>query len=199
MFPTYSCGMDSSKNLNISCPFGPALVESRNSYGISQSRLSILAACNVTNLRKIEKGTMQPGVSMAVRLVAAIGTDVGDFFQKLAEDNLSIPLPDVPGSGGMPKEKDSFIKGLLLPEERERESKSIFGLMFKEVRVHYGVTQKVAAESAGYNLRNLHSVESGSQEPGIMTALALVSATGANVESFFDRLHWLLEEHRFIA
>lgn len=181
--------MEKKAHPNITCPFGPALIELRTMRGISQSRLSIMAECNVTNLRKIEKGSMQPGVSMAVRLVAATGTDVGDFFQKLAEDNGLLPLPGASGSGGMTYNESDFIKGIHLPGEKiPKGTRSIFGVMFKEVRAHYGVTQKTVAEKAHYNLRNILNVESGNQEPGIMTALAMVCATGADVKDFFEQL-----------
>jgi len=186
--------MDDSKNSNISCPFGPALVEVRKLHNISQSGLSILAKFNVTNLRKIEKGVMQPGVSIAVRLVAATGADVGNFFQGFAEDNGLIPSSGVPGSGNAAESVSALIKGLQLPTEKRHEIKSIFGLLFKKVRLYYGVTQKVVAGSAQYNLRNLLNVENGQQEPGIMTALAMVCATGVDVKAFFGKLHQFLCE-----
>jgi DNA-binding XRE family transcriptional regulator len=139
----------------------------------------------------LEKGTVQPRVGQAVQLVGKLTPDVGNFFRKLAEQEGFLVLPDTPGRRGMAEAENDFIKGLRLPLEKS-EVKSIFGLMFKEVRLHYGTTQKAVAENARYNLRNLLNVESGNQEPGIMTALAMVCATGADVEAFFDKLHQLL-------
>lgn len=140
---------------------------------------------------------MQPGVSMAIRLVAASGADVGNFFQKLAEDNALLTLPDVPGSRGMTCSESDFIKGIHLPIEKlPKGTRSVFGAMFKEIRLHYGVTQKIVAEKAQYNLRNILNVESGNQEPGIMTALALVCATGMNVIEFFRWVHCILKEEQ---
>mgnify|MGYP001136218128 CR=1 FL=1 len=66
--------------------------------------------------------------------------------------------------------------------------------MFKEVRLHHGVTQKTVAQIAGYNLRNLLNIESGKQEPGIMTALALICATGVSVDNLFDRISYIIKE-----
>ena len=105
--------MDSNSNstgLIDSHYFGVALVAARMSRGISQSRLGILAACNVTSLRKIEKGMVQPGVSTAIRLVAATGESVGAFFQKLAEDSAlsSLHGTAAPGSScASPHEDDA--------------------------------------------------------------------------------------------
>jgi|GEM_PF-3643100 len=164
---------------------------------MSQSRLSIAAAINATQLRTIEKGGSQPGVEVAVRLVATLGYSVGKFFQQLAEQGGLPVLPDTPGCKGMVEAENDYIQELHLPlEKSESKARSTFGLMFKEVRLHYGITQKIVAEKARYNLRNLLNVESGSQEPGIMTALAMVCATGADVEVFFEKLCQLLYDKR---
>lgn len=136
---------------------------------------------------------MQPGVSIAVRLVAATGVDVGELFQKFAEDNGLIRLSDDPIREMTVKKKIEFITRLHLPAEKlPKGTKSVFGVMFKEVRLHHGVTQKSVAEKARYHLRNLLNVESGQQEPGIMTALAMVCATGTDVKEFFDKLNFFL-------
>ncbi|WP_165079091.1 MULTISPECIES: helix-turn-helix transcriptional regulator [unclassified Desulfovibrio] len=55
------------------------------------------------------------------------------------------------------------------------------------------------ARAAGYNLRNMSVVEKGLQEPGIMTALALVMTTGVDVEEFFRTLHAGWQEHKTLG
>ena len=193
--------MDSNSNstgLIDSHYFGVALVAARMSRGISQSRLGFLAACNVTSLRKIEKGMVQPGVSTAIRLVAATGESVGAFFQKLAEDSAlsSLHGTAAPGSScASPHEDDAAERtcdGTLMDRSGRKgragknvcsvgngdpqKVKALFGPLFRKVR------------AAQYNLRNLFNVEAGSQEPGVMVALAMVCATGCDVRWFFSTL-----------
>ena len=181
--------MDSNSNstgLIDSHYFGVALVAARMSRGISQSRLGILAACNVTSLRKIEKGMVQPGVSTAIRLVAATGESVGAFFQKLAEDSAlsSLHGTAAPGSScASPHEDDAAERtcdGTLMDRSGRKgragknvcsvgngdpqKVKALFGPLFRKVRERHGVTQKAVANAAQYNLRNLFNVEAGSQE-----------------------------------
>jgi transcriptional regulator with XRE-family HTH domain len=123
--------MEQNKQQSGQCAFGAALVEQRTKQGLSQSRLSILAEVNVTNLRKIEKGTMQPGVTIALRLVSATGADVGDFFQNLAIINGLLPLPDASGSGRKVEAKNQSLKGIVhLPKEKLYAAKSVFGITY---------------------------------------------------------------------
>ncbi|HZF61354.1 MAG TPA: hypothetical protein VEZ52_07000 [Desulfovibrio sp.] len=49
--------------------------------------------------------------------------------------------------------------------------------------------QAAMAKRAGYNLRNVNAVEKGQQEPGVISALALVAETGVYIHEFFDQLH----------
>ena len=67
--------------------------------------------------------------------------------------------------------------------------KSIFGPLLTQARLAVGMSQTAMAKSAGYNLRNVNAVEKGQQEPGVMSALALVAATGVDIRGFFDQLH----------
>jgi len=177
--------MEQQKHLKALCLFGPALVECRKKVGMSQSRLSIEAAINATQLRTIEKGLSQPGVEAGVRLVAALGDSVGEFFQSLIT------------SAGLSTGHEKGIQTrIFFNSERSMgdiwanldpaSTRIAFGPAFKAVRLHYMVTQKAVAEKAQYNLRNLLDVEAGRQEPGIMTALAMVCAVGADVGEFFE-------------
>lgn len=45
------------------------------------------------------------------------------------------------------------------------------------------------AKAAKYSLPNMNTVENCRQEPGIMTALALVMTTGVDVREFFNVLY----------
>jgi DNA-binding XRE family transcriptional regulator len=114
---------------------------------------------------------------------------VGEFFQSLAT------------SAGLSSYRKSIQdRAYPVVEQKLRDilsnldlasTKSVFGPAFKAVRLHYMVTQKAVAEKAKYNLRNLLDVESSRQEPGIMTALAMVCAVGADVGEYFSLLHEL--------
>jgi DNA-binding XRE family transcriptional regulator len=137
---------------------------------------------------------MQPGVTIALRLVSATGADVGDFFQNLAINNGLLPLPDASGSGRKIEAKNQSLKGIELPQDKLYAAKSVFGVFFKEIRLMYHVTQKTVAERSRYNLRNLLTVESGQQEPGVMTALAMVCAVGVDIVEFFEELYRLQKE-----
>ena len=145
------------------------------------------AEFNVTNLRKIEKGKVQPGVMLAVRLVAATGANVGEFFQKLAETEGMLLAPDKSSRSDTPSLQNQVDKGIQ-HDFGLASVKCVFGPLFKETRVRYQVTQKLVAEKAQYNLRNILAVESGKQEPGVMTALAMVCAVGADIKAFFTQL-----------
>jgi transcriptional regulator with XRE-family HTH domain len=170
-----------------SCAFGQLLVSLRQRTGISQWALAVRAEFNVTNLRKIEKGRTQPGVVLATRLVKAIGVDVGQSFLSLAEQE------GLCGSAGQANllEADDGTVNLVLPRA---SGKCPFGPLFKQARLSRKVSQRKAAEAAQYSLRNLFAVESGNQEPGVMTALAMVGAVGCDVAWFFNQFAGMLEE-----
>ena len=46
--------------------------------------------------------------------------------------------------------------------------------MLAQARLAVGMSQTAMAKSAGYNLCNISAVEKGKQDPGVMSALALV-------------------------
>lgn len=64
----------------------------------------------------------------------------------------------------------------------------VFGPLLRQCRVKQGFSQKHATEIACYSLRNFVKVEKGIQEPGVMTALAMVVAVKVDVRSFFNCL-----------
>ncbi|MBQ7607650.1 MAG: helix-turn-helix transcriptional regulator [Desulfovibrionaceae bacterium] len=61
-------------------------------------------------------------------------------------------------------------------------------MLLRETRVAHAVSQKTLSAIAGYSIRNLISVENGKQNPLVSTALNLASATGCDLEWFFDEL-----------
>lgn len=160
--------------------FGPAFVELRTARQLTQWHVSATARYHVTNLSKVEKGLHQPGVMLAVRLVAVTGADVGEFFQRLWEQSLSTTGADALHQASMPDVDMAALRaeGVRCP----------FGPLLLQVRLHNGIPQRQIAEIAGYNLRNMGKVEKGQQEPGIMTALDMVAAAGGEVGAFFGVL-----------
>lgn len=163
------------------CPFGPAFVKLRADYQLTQWHVSATARYHVTNLSKVEKGTHQPGVMLALRLVIATGADAGEFFQRLWEENLA----DILEGGGTPQTEMPLIDVAAL---RAEEVRCPFGPLLLQVRLHNGVSQRSIADLSGYNLRNMGKVEKGQQEPGIMTALGMVAAARGEVGAFFRLL-----------
>lgn len=134
------------------------------------------------NIQRIESGSRQPGVLLALRMVTAVGANPGDFFQSLFENIAGNPtcgemLP--PGR----------VEVVYRQPELEEEVKCLFGPLLTQARLAGGVSQTAMAKQAGYNLRNVNAVEKGRQEPGVVSALCLVAATGADIRSFFHHLH----------
>lgn len=144
---------------------------------------------HIRNLQRIEKGEQQPGVNLALRLLNAIGAEPGAFMQKLADECLTSlpqslsPMGHVTISYEMPQLKEG--------------QKSLFGLFLVQARVTGAVSQTAMAKAARYNLRNINGVESGRQDPGIMTALALVKTTGVDIGDFFNKLYGSWNELMF--
>ena len=64
----------------------------------------------------------------------------------------------------------------------------IFGRLFREVRRNSGLSQWNASVKAGIHLSSVHQIEAGHQEPRILVAMRLVSACGADLNSFFSEL-----------
>lgn len=164
------------------CPFGPAFRREREQRKISQWTVSVRLQYHTRNIQRIEGGLRQPGVLLALRMVAAVDADPGKFFETLCQ-----------------KIASERYDGLLSPTKRVRVTyqppeateglKSLFGPLLAQARQAVGMSQTAMAKYAGYNLRNINAVEKGKQEPGVMSALALVTATGVDIREFFDQLH----------
>lgn len=168
-------------------PFGRLLTSQRKNVA-NMPQWLLAARCEIvaSNLRRIENGETQPGVMLAVRLLAATGADVGECFRQLAEEEGLLALANT--QEGLPQKQmpDELLHRIEQIHETMRTVPCPFGPLLKEVRVFYGVSQKTVAEKAGYHLRNMLEVEKGEREPGVMTALAMVTATGGDVKWFFN-------------
>ena len=163
------------------CKFGLYLKAVRTAPSIDMPQWLLAAKCEIvaTNLRKIELGQTQPGVMLAIRLLHAVGVDVGESLFRLAKQEQLI-------SDGYPaKIPFKFTDENILAGQSDL---CPFGPLYKEVRLCTETSQKNAAEFAKYNLRNMLEVEAGRREPGVMTALSLVCATGCDISIFFDEL-----------
>jgi len=89
---------------------GERIRKLRNDYGISQMELGDLAGMHFTNIGKIERGDVSPGLATLVRISAALGADPGDLVR-------GITLDQLPG-----KARRITVADLL--EAREREARS---------------------------------------------------------------------------
>lgn len=121
-----------------------------------------------------------PGVLLALRFLHAIDVEAGMFMQKLAQKNVDALPRSLSARGTV----DIAYETPLL----EAEQKSFFGLFLRQARMAAGISQTAMASAANYNLRNIKGVETGRQDPRIMTALALVVSTGVDVRQFFSAL-----------
>ena len=128
---------------------------------------------------------------MAFRLLNAIGVEPGSFMAALAREHAAW-LPQ--STSGMGSVTVSYVLAPL-----EEGQKSLFGPLLAQARLAAHVSQTAMARVAGYNLRNMSVVEKGLQEPGIMTALALVMTTGVDVEEFFRTLHAGGQAHKGVG
>lgn len=163
------------------CPFGAAFRRERQQREISQWMLAKRLDYHTRNIQRIEGGLRQPGVELALRMLEAIGADPGEFFRLLCVEatEKSDTTPSVlPGSVDVAYQKPEAAEGM----------RSFFGPLLVQARQAAGMSQTAMARRAGYNLRNVNTVERGRQEPGVMSALALAAATGVEVGDFFAHL-----------
>lgn len=169
--------------------FGNLFREWRMAADISLWGLALKMSYHIRNLQRIEKGEQQPGVNLALRLLNAIEAEPGAFMQKLADECQASLPPNLSPLGHVTISYE-------LPQRKEGR-KSLFGLFLVQARAAASVSQTAMAKAANYNLRNINGVESGKQDPGIMTALALVRTTGVDIGNFFNTLYlcWHEFEH----
>lgn len=178
-------------NITLAAPacalFGLALAEARKQAGISQSRLGMLAECNLSNLRLIEKGEIQAGVTTALRLLCPLNVKVDIFFDQLAEKSGILSAQGLCSFCAWPL--PLLDADFLAPDENNSPIKAQFGRLFKKARTLCRVSQRTAASSAGYHQRNLYNVEQRGQEPGIITAMTMVASIGYPPGYFFRQLN----------
>ena len=166
----------------ISCPFGPMFRREREQKKISQWTVSVRLQHHTRNIQRIEGGLRQPGVLLALRMVVAVDAEPGEFFETLFEESVGEALDGA-------SSPTTRVSVTYQPLGAVEGLKSIFGPLLAQARLAVGMSQTAMAKSAGYNLRNVNAVEKGQQEPGVMSALALVAATGVDIREFFDQLH----------
>ena len=152
--------------------------EYRKRSGYSQWKLSIIAKIHPRSIQKIERGELQPGVMLVVRLVSAMGSNVGFFFADLAKEANLIRHEIMPRLWQEVEEE----------EEAWKECKCLFGPFFRQIRTANRITQQTICDATGYTLRNILNTEKGRQEPAVMTALSMVAVTGVDIGIFFNRL-----------
>lgn len=162
------------------CHFGAFFRDARIRSGLSLWSLSLRMGYHIRNLQRIEKGEHQPGVNLALRMLRAVDEEPGSFMRRLAEVH----------AGSLPQSlcREAAEIRYECPVLGD-DQKSLFGLFLVQARKSNAISQTAMARAAGYNLRNINGVESGRQDPGIMTALALVMTTGVDVCSFFGHLY----------
>ncbi len=168
------------------CAFGSAFYEMRAKSGITEAELCEKCKISTSHYFYILKGITQPSIEVAVRLVLAINIDTIAFFRDLAISE-NIFTPKNLNFTHNENKFDLFIEKIMANESIT--PKNLFGLLFKEIRTHYKVTQKQVAEKSGYAIRNIQKVENEEQNPSVMNALAMICAiaqeTEMDIEIFF--------------
>lgn len=66
------------------CLFGATLVEARKRLGITQYRLAKLSGISERYLNFLEHGTVEPRVTMVIRIGAALDIDPGELLNDMA-------------------------------------------------------------------------------------------------------------------
>lgn len=161
------------------CPFGAFFRQRREAKKISLWRLGLTLQYHLRNLQRIEAGQHEPGLLLALRMVAAISEAPGEFFLALADHEGLLDL--APSTD----KKFKPIQEIPLPLEGEKTG---FGSLLKYARLKHGLSQRDLVEASGYNLRNLSNLENGRQIPGVMSALKLSCASGCDLVWFYSVL-----------
>lgn len=164
------------------CPFGPLFATHRKRREISLWQLCLRLHYHPRNVQRIENGQQEPRLGLALKMVAALGADMGAFFAELA---------DSAGFGEKGKNTQIVLQNVFDFAEIQSIPRA-FGLLLVEARRQNGYTQQNLADMTAFHLRNMTKIENGLQEPRVMTALHLVAATGCNVAHFFSVLAGVL-------
>lgn len=163
--------------------FGQLIRLERERKNIPLWKLAATIPFPQSNVNRIELGQTEPRIGLAMRILFALEVQAGDFMLNLAIQMKL--LPDKAVEGDRPElpflglENENLCRDTVTPA-------SIFGLMLKQARIANNKTQSQVAETAGYTTRSLILVEQGKQEPGLVSAMKLVVATGVELDNFFD-------------
>lgn len=171
--------------------FGAFLREERRRRGILLWKFAASIPFPQSNIQRMERGNAEPRVGLAVRMVNALGVNVGEFMAAfmLEQGWGASPVEQArahsPGSPqlALSAENMSTISG---------SPAAVFGFLLKQTRLANNLNQMKLAETSGYTVRSLISVEKGRQEPIITNALRLVWATGCDPVDFFNAFNRLL-------
>lgn len=161
--------------------FGAFFRQERQRLGLSLWKVAVASSTHLRNIQRIESGERQPGVGVALRLVDALGIRHGLFFRNLVEQ-----YPDDFPHSVSPLDRPKIIYSAPVVTAG---MKNAYGPLLAQARTQAHVSQTAMAKAVGYNLRNISLVESGQQEPAIITSIALVMATGEDIERFFTQLN----------
>lgn len=160
------------------CPFGPLFAMHRKRRAVSLWQLCLNLRYQPRNFQRIENGSQEPRLGLALRMLNVLDMDSGEFLVELAE------LAGMANTGG--------TRPTALPSTGNIATTytltQTFGALLVQARRLGGHTQQDLADATGFHLRNMTKIENGLQEPRIMTALKLVIATGCGVGPFFRML-----------
>lgn len=71
-----------------SLSFGEYIKRSRKSRDMTQDQIASLAGTTKGHISKIEKGTREPTLGLAIRLCDAIGVDINEYVALIKEPTL---------------------------------------------------------------------------------------------------------------
>lgn len=164
--------------------FGKLIREEREKRQIPLWRFASSVPFPQSNIQRIESGKTEPRIGLAVRMVHALGADVGEFMTRLMEVQDFGASPNQVDEGNDPQRDMSVLssENSLVISGAPAE---VFGLLIKEARMARGLTQAKLAEYADCTTRSLIEIEGGRQEPSLTTALRLVWAIGYDAAVFF--------------
>jgi len=168
--------------------FGAFLREERKRRGIPLWKFAASIPFPQSNIQRMERGNAEPRVGLAVRMVNGLGANAGEFMTAfILEQGWGASPFELP-----PEYSPDTLKMALLAENTSGSPAVIFGSLLKQARLANNLNQTKIAETSGYTVRSLISVEMGRQEPMLTNALRLVWATGCAPVNFFNAFSSLL-------
>ena len=156
--------------------------EYRKRSGYSQWKLSIIAKIDPRSIQIIERGELQPGVMLIVRLVCAMGSNVGFFFADLAKEAGLIRREDRAPSMARSRREEEDVEGVQVPIRTIFSGKSVSPIRSRN---------RQSVKRQAIRSDNILNTEKGRQEPAVMTALSMVATTGVDIGIFFNRLAYI--------